>query len=186
MIQKNTFTDLKDLTANNEGYIHLYTGTGKGKTTAALGLALRATGAGKKVFIAQFVKGMHYNEIDALKHLPDIELKQYGLKCFIVNEPSKKDIDAARKGFEEVSEIIKNNKYDLVILDEICIAIYYSLLAITEILSLLKSKPKEMEIVMTGRYATTELIAIADLVTEMKEIKHYYQKGIDARKGIEY
>ncbi len=92
------------------GYIHLYTGNGKGKTTAALGLALRATGAGKSVFIAQFVKGMHYAELDALKRFPEIELKQYGLDCFIVNEPTSKDIDAARKGLAEVTAIIARTK----------------------------------------------------------------------------
>ncbi len=137
------------------GYIHLYTGNGKGKTTAALGLALRAAGAGKSVFIAQFVKGMHYSELDALKRFPEIELKQYGLDCFIVNEPTSKDIDAARKGLAEVTAIIAENKTDMVILDELCIALYYQLFDIREILALLKSKPDEMEIVMTGRYATT-------------------------------
>ena len=168
------------------GYIHLYTGNGKGKTTAALGLALRATGAGKSVFIAQFVKGMHYAELDALKRFPEIELKQYGLDFFIVNEPTQKDIDAARKGLAEVTAIIAENKTDMVILDELCIALYYQLFDIREILALLKSKPDEMEIVMTGRYASPELYDAADLVTEMTEIKHYYKKGIKARKGIEF
>jgi cob(I)alamin adenosyltransferase len=169
-----------------KGYIHLYTGDGKGKTTAALGLALRAAGAGKKVFIGQFIKGMHYSEIDSIKHIPEIELKQYGLDCFIVNQPTQKDIDAARNGLEEVSEIISQNKYDMIILDEICIALYYHLFEIDQILALLKGKLREMEIVLTGRYAPPELIKIADLVTEMKEIKHYFYKGIKARKGIEF
>jgi len=170
----------------NIGRIQLYTGNGKGKTTAALGLALRAAGSGKTIFIAQFVKGMHYSEQDALKHFPQIKLIQYGLDCFIVNEPAQADIDAARKGLNEVSEIISTQKYDMVILDEVCIALYYHLFDIQEVLALLKNKPKEMEIVLTGRYAPPELIGIADLVTEMKEIKHYYNNGISARKGIEY
>jgi len=168
------------------GYIHLYTGNGKGKTTAAMGLSLRAVGAGKRIFIAQFIKGMHYSELNALKRFPEIELKQYGLNCFIVNKPTQQDIDAARKGLKEVSEIIANNKYELVILDEICIALYYHLFEINEVLPLINSKPKEMEIILTGRYASPELYEIADLITEMKEIKHYYRNGIEARKGIEY
>jgi cob(I)alamin adenosyltransferase len=169
-----------------KGFIHLYTGNGKGKTTAALGLALRAAGAGKTVFIAQFVKGMHYSEIDALKSLPAIELKQFGLDCFIVNKPAQTDIDAARRGLEEVTVIIAGGKYDMVILDEVCIALYYHLFNNDEVLSLLKSKPEQMEIVLTGRYAPPELYEIADLVTEMNEIKHYYNNGIEARKGIEF
>jgi len=169
-----------------KGFIHLYTGNGKGKTTAALGLALRAAGADKTVFIAQFVKGMHYSEIEALKSLPAIELKQFGLDCFIVNQPTREDIEAARKGLEEVTGIIADGKNDMVILDEVCIALHYHLFNINEVLSLLKSKPEKMEIVLTGRYAPPELYEIADLVTEMNEIKHYYQEGIEARRGIEF
>ncbi len=108
------------------GYIHLYTGNGKGKTTAALGLALRAVGAGKSVFIAQFVKGMHYAELDAIKRFPEIELKQYGLDCFIENQPTEKDILAARKGFAEVKTMILDNEFDMIILDEVCIALLLS------------------------------------------------------------
>ncbi len=169
-----------------KGYIHLYTGNGKGKTTAALGLALRAAGAGKKVFIAQFVKGMHYAELDALKRFPEIELKQYGLDCFIENQPAENDIQAARQGLTEVKSILKNYQYDIVILDEVCIALYYHLFETQELISILRKKPEAMEIILTGRYAPPELIEIADLVTEMKEVKHYYTNGILARKGIEY
>lgn len=168
------------------GYIHLYTGNGKGKTTAALGLALRAAGAGKKVFIAQFVKGMHYSELDALKRFPEIEIRQYGLDCFIVNQPTEDDIKAAVRGLEEVTEIITGNRADIVILDEVCIALYYNLFPSEKIISLIKEKPEGMEIVLTGRYAPDELIELADLVTEMKEVKHYYTRGIEARKGIEF
>ena len=169
-----------------KGYIHLYTGNGKGKTTAAFGLALRAVGAGKQVFIAQFVKGMHYAEIDALQRFPEIELKQFGLDCFIVNEPTQDDIDAARKGLEEVSRIIEENSVNILILDEICIALHYHLFDIAAVVDLLKNKPAEMEIILTGRYAPPELYEIADLVTEMTEIKHYYNQGVEARKGIEF
>jgi cob(I)alamin adenosyltransferase len=170
----------------DKGYIHLYTGNGKGKTTAAIGLAVRAVGAGKTVFIAQFVKGMHYSELDALKRFPEIEIRQYGLDCFIKNEPTQKDIDAARAGLAEVAKVIAENRFDILILDEICIALYYHLFEEEEIIDLLKIKPAEMEIVLTGRYAPEALFEIADLVTEMKEIKHYYNNGVAAREGIEF
>jgi cob(I)alamin adenosyltransferase len=171
---------------SHTGYIHLYTGNGKGKTTAAIGLAVRAVGAGKKVFIGQFVKGMHYAELESLKRFPEIVIRQYGLDCFIKNKPTQKDIDAARNGLSEVKSIIEKNMFDMVILDEVCIALYYKLFGTDEVLALLKGKPTEMEIILTGRYALEEIIEAADLVTEMKEIKHYYNNGIEARKGIEY
>lgn len=170
----------------DKGYIHLYTGNGKGKTTAAIGLAVRAAGAGKRVFIAQFVKGMHYSELDALKRFPEIEIRQYGLDCFIKNEPTQKDIDAARAGLAEVVKVMAENRFDILILDEICIALYYHLFEEEEIIDLLKTKPEEMEVVLTGRYAPDALFEIADLVTEMKEIKHYYNNGVAAREGIEF
>jgi len=169
-----------------KGYIHLYTGNGKGKTMAAIGLAVRAAGAGKKTFIAQFVKGMHYSELESLKRFPEIEIHQFGLDCFIVNEPTQKDIDAARHGLNTVSAIISNKQYDVIILDEVCIALYYKLFSMEEFLDVLKLKPDETEIVMTGRYATQPLMDVADLVTEMKEVKHYYSCGVEARKGIEF
>ncbi len=167
--------------------IHVYTGNGKGKTTAAFGLALRAAGAGKKTFFAQFVKGMNYSEIDAVNQcLPLITVRQYGLNCFIVNEPTQNDIEAARNGLEEVKAIIQSNVYDIVVLDEANIAIYYKLFSVKELIDVILAKPAETEIIVTGRYAPGELIGIADLVTEMKEIKHYYQSGVQARKGIEF
>lgn len=169
-----------------KGYIHLYTGNGKGKTTAALGIALRAVGAGKTVFMGQFVKGMHYAELDAIKRFPEITIKQYGLDCFIVNEPTEKDIKAAQNGLNEVKSIILNNQHDIVILDEICIALYYQLFTIAEVINVLQQKPEQMELILTGRYAPKELYEYADLITEMKEIKHYYHQGIQARKGIEF
>jgi cob(I)alamin adenosyltransferase len=169
-----------------KGFIHLYTGNGKGKTTAAIGQAIRASGAGMKIFMAQFVKGMHYSELETLALIPQIKIVQYGLECFIINKPGPKDIEYAQKGFQESAKIIENNEFDIVILDEICIALYYHLIDLNELIHLLKNKPETLEIIMTGRYASLELIEIADLVTEMKEIKHYYQKGTEARKGIEF
>ncbi len=171
---------------NYKGYIHLYTGNGKGKTTAALGLAIRAVGAGKKVFIAQFVKGIHYSELDALKRFPEIVINQYGLDCFIINQPTEKDILAAQKGLNEVKKAIESHLYDVIVLDEICIALYYQLISLDDLKNVLKNHPENIEIVLTGRYAPEELIEISDLVTEMKEIKHYFNNGIQARKGIDY
>ena len=169
-----------------KGYIHVYTGNGKGKTTAALGLALRATGAGKKVFIAQFVKGQQYAEIKALaSYLPSIPVKQYGLDCFIYKQPTQADIDAARKGLNEVKHIIQEGGCDMLILDEANIAVYYNLFSVDELLDVLGLKPEGMEVIVTGRYAHDKLIAYADLVTEMREVKHYYTKGVKARLGIE-
>ena len=169
-----------------KGYVQIYTGNGKGKTTAALGLALRAAGAGKKVFFAQFVKGQVYSEVKALdKFLPEIEIKQYGLKCFIRDKPDQADIDAARKGLNETRDIILSGKYDIVVLDEANIAVYYKLFSAAELIKIIEQKPVETEIIITGRYAAPELIEIADLVTDMQEVKHYYTKGVEARMGIE-
>ncbi len=170
-----------------KGYIQLYTGNGKGKTTAAFGLALRAVGAGKKVFIAQFVKGKTYSENEAIgQMIPGMTVQQYGRGCFIVNEPQKEDMEAARRGLAEVEKVIRSGDYDLVVLDEACIAIYYGLFNEKELIGILENRAPGTEIVITGRYATQGLIDTADLVTEMKEIKHYYTRGIQAREGIEY
>ena len=170
-----------------KGYTQIYTGNGKGKTTAAFGLALRATGAGKKVFFAQFVKGKMYSEIKAVREfLPNVEVKQFGLGCFIVNDPTEADIITAQKGLAEVKQIIHSEKYELVILDEIFIALFYKLFPAEEVIEIIKSKPEELELILTGRYAPKNIIELADLVTEMKEVKHYYTQGIEAREGIEF
>ncbi|MEW9124356.1 MAG: cob(I)yrinic acid a,c-diamide adenosyltransferase [Thermotaleaceae bacterium] len=169
-----------------KGFIHVYTGNGKGKTTAALGLALRAAGAGKRVFIAQFVKSIAYSEWQALKYLQShIDIKLYGHGCFITKNPEKEDIAAAQKGLTEIREYFNDKSYDLFILDEITIALYYQLISLGDVLSLLQHKPYETEVALTGRYAPKEIIEIADLVTEMKEIKHYYQQGILSREGFD-
>ena len=169
-----------------KGYVQVYTGNGKGKTTAALGLAVRATGAGLRVFIAQFVKGMKYSELDAVQRLSDlITIKQYGRDCFIYQEPSNEDILAARQGLEEVREVIYSGAYPLVILDEANIATYYNLFSVEELLALIDGRPENVELVITGRYADPRVVEKADLVTEMREIKHYYLQGVQARPGIE-
>jgi len=169
----------------NKGYIQVYTGNGKGKTTAALGLALRAVCADKKVYIGQFVKNMKYNEAKAGKYLPGFKIEQYGKGCFISREPSKEDFKAAEEGLEKIEKILKEGKYDIVILDEINIAIYYKLLSPSKVIEIIDNKKENTEIILTGRYAHDMIINRADLVTEMKEIKHYFNNGIKARDGIE-
>ena len=170
----------------SKGQIHIYTGNGKGKTTAALGLSLRTICAGKKVFFGQFIKGMDYSELKAVEYLPGFEMQQFGRDCFIYNEPKEEDILAAKKGLKVCKEIIKTGDYDLVVLDELNIALYYKLFSLEEVIEMLKHRAEKVEIVITGRYASKELIDQADLVTEMKEIKHYYKTGLEARKGIEF
>ncbi|HUT04290.1 MAG TPA: cob(I)yrinic acid a,c-diamide adenosyltransferase [bacterium] len=168
------------------GYVQVYTGNGKGKTTAALGLALRAAGAGLKVFIAQFVKGMHSSELDALKRLSDlITVKQFGRGVLIYDEPNEADVQAAQKGLSEIKSCIASGEYQLVILDEANIATYLRMFSVEDLLSVIDGKPDDVELVITGRKADPRVIERADLVTEMVEVKHYYQKGVEARKGIE-
>ncbi len=168
------------------GYIQVYTGNSKGKTTAALGLALRAAGAGLKVFIGQFIKKRKCSEHKALERFKDlITVKQYGTGFLKSRKPTRSEIAAAKKGFEEIKKIASSKKYDMVILDEIHIAVHYNLLSVENILDLLDARPSQMEIVLTGRYADERVMERADLVTEMREIKHYFKKGVKARRGIE-
>ncbi|MCL4536673.1 MAG: cob(I)yrinic acid a,c-diamide adenosyltransferase [Nitrospirae bacterium] len=169
------------------GYIQVYTGNSKGKTTAALGLALRAAGAGLKIFIAQFIKKRRCSEHKALERFKDlITINQYGTGFLKGEKPTKSEIDAARKGLEEVKNIISSKTYDMVVLDEINVAVHHKLLNVEDIVDLLNSRPLNTEVVLTGRYADEKIIEMADLVTEMKEIKHYYKKGVKARRGIEH
>lgn len=169
------------------GYLHIYTGEGKGKTTAALGLALRAAGAGMKVVFCQFIKGGgEYSEIKALKRFEDlIEVRQFGRGGFIKGSPEKRDIDLARRGLEEAGGFIQCGEYGLVILDEAVTALGIGLFSAEELKSVVCGGRNGCEVVITGRGASEELIEAADLVTEMKEIKHYFTKGVMARNGIE-
>ncbi len=168
-----------------KGYVHVYTGGGKGKTTAALGLALRAVCAGKKVYFAQFVKGMDYSELRAGELLQNLTICQYGRDCFIINNPTDEDKRKAIEGLEEIKKILREGNYDVLILDEINIALYYKLFDVQEVIDVLKQRKEYIEVILTGRNAPEELVEFADLVTEMKEIKHYYGKGVQARIGIE-
>ena len=169
-----------------KGYVQVYTGNGKGKTTAAFGQALRAAGAGLRVYIAQFVKGMEYSEHKAMERFSDlITIKQYGRDCFINQEPNEKDIQAAKQGYDDVAEIMRSGNYQMVILDEANIAVHYKLFSAQDLVALMDMKPKNLELVITGRYADPMVLEKADLVTEMLEVKHYYHEGVVARKGIE-
>jgi len=168
------------------GYVQVYTGNGKGKTTAAIGLAVRAAGAGLKVLFVQFVKGMKYSEIGALERFNDlITIRQYTRGCSIKRDAQKEDIDSATAGLEEVKRLLTEKKYNVVILDEANIAIHSSLFSAQDLLGAICSRDPSCEIVITGRYAPPQIIQIADLVTEMKEVKHYYAQGVEARAGIE-
>ncbi len=169
----------------NRGYIQVYTGNGKGKTTAAIGLSIRASGAGLNVLFVQFVKGQYYSEHKALKKFKNITIKQFGREGFIHSKPIQEDIDKAKEGYNFTLDALKSNKYDVVILDEANIAVFFNLFSENDLLKLMDAKPDNTELVITGRYATQAIIDRADLVTEMKEIKHYYKEGVVARVGIE-
>ncbi len=166
--------------------IQVYTGNGKGKTTAALGLALRAAGANLKVYIGQFVKGKNYSELNPLKKIKNIKIEQLGRNCFIRKTPAKEDIELAKKGFEKVKKIISKRTYNLIVLDEVNIALKLKLLSLKDVLKLIKEMPKKTELVLTGRYAHPKILKLADLVSDIKEVKHYFKKGIKARRGIEF
>lgn len=166
--------------------IQVYTGCGKGKTTAALGAALRASGAGLKVYICQFLKGKYYCELAALKKLKNIKVDQFGTSCFVGRKPSKKDIDLARAGLKAASKAILKKSYDLIILDEINVAVKLGLLKLGDVIEIIDKLPGRTELILTGRYAHPKIMKIADLVSEIKEVKHYYNKGVKARKGIEF
>ncbi len=172
---------------SKKGFVHIYTGNGKGKTTASIGLAIRAFGASRRVFIAQFAKSGESSEIKTIRErLPEITVKQYGLDHFIKDKPTAGDIYVAGIGLAEIKDVIASCEYDIVILDEINIALYYNLFAVKDVIDVILNRPSGMEVIITGRNAPEELVEIADLVTEMNEIKHYYSKGVAARKGIEY
>lgn len=176
------------LQTEKKGMLQVYTGNGKGKTTAAFGLALRAASAGMKVYIGQFIKDMQYHEVHLEKLFPEgqVVIRQLGCGCYIDREPTPQDCEMAQKGLKIVKEIMMKGEYDLVILDEATIATSFNLITKEELLKAIQSRADHVEVVVTGRYAPEELIQAADLVTEMREIKHYYQKGILSRSGIDH
>ena len=168
------------------GKVHIYTGPGKGKTTAGLGMAVRAAGAGMKVSIHQFIKGRVSSEVRALKNIANIKISQCGRECFIKNKPDSKDIDCAQKGLVRARQDIMSGKYDLVILDEANVAVDLGLIDAKDMLDIIKNKPCPVELVLTGRGAGKALVKCAHYVTHLRKIKHPFDKGLIARKGIEY
>lgn len=186
--RSRVITKTKSPAQTFQGYIQLYTGNGKGKTTAALGLALRAAGHGQKVYIGQFLKGQLYGELLAIrKYIPLVTIEQFGRKGFIhvTENPDDEDIDRARKGLQRCLKAMLSRKFRIVILDEVNVALHFGLLNEKDVLNFLNQKPADVEVVLTGRYAPPSLVKKADLVTEMKEKKHYYDKGVRSRPGIE-
>ena len=171
-----------------KGLVQVYTGNGKGKTSAAFGLALRAIGNGLKVFVIQFIKGgFDYGELRAVKFLPNLELRAFGRGKFISKmPPDKEDVKLAREGFELAKKVVGGGDFDVVVLDEINVAMHLKLIKVNEVLGLIRNKPKHVELVLTGRNAPSEILEAADLVTEMREVKHPFALGVQPRKGIEY
>lgn len=173
-----------------KGYIQIYTGNGKGKTTAALGLILRALGAGLKIYVGQFLKQGDYSEIKALEkysaiYKDQITIEQYGSGRFVKGKPTTDEITQGKEGYKKILGILKKGEHDLVIVEEGNVAMMCNILSENDLLKLMNEKKEHVELVITGRGATTKLIERADLVTEMKEIKHYFKKGVTARTGIE-
>ncbi len=170
------------------GLVQVYTGDGKGKTSAALGVALRAVGRGLKVYIIQFIKGgFDYGELYVISRLPNFKLKAFGRGKFVTDvPPTEDDIKLAKEAFELAKEAVNNGKFDVIILDEINVALQLKLIETMEVVDLIRNKPKHVELILTGRYAPLEIVELADLVTEMKATKHPYYKGITPRKGIDY
>jgi cob(I)alamin adenosyltransferase len=169
------------------GTVQLYTGDGKGKTTASMGAALRAAGHGKRVLVIQFMKGRLYGELAAVERIVGFSIEQYGRDEFVdPKKPEQVDIDLARKGWERALEASKDEELELLVLDEINVAVSFGLIELSEVVEFVKCKPDRLELILTGRYAPDELIELADTVTEMREVKHHYQKGVKARKGVEY
>jgi len=171
-----------------KGCVQVYTGNCKGKTTAALGLAFRAMGRGMKTYIGQFMKGQPYGELEAAKKVASyITIEQYGKDTMIhvENPPRKEDVLLAQEGLARARNAMFSGEYDIVVFDEIITSHFFHLITLQDMLDLVANKPDGVEVVLTGRYAPPELIAAADLVTEMVEVKHYYEKGVPARDGIE-
>ena len=170
------------------GLVQVYTGNGKGKTSAAFGAALRAAGRGFKVYVIQFVKGgFDYGELHIAEKIPNLKLNAFGRGKFITETPpAHEDVHFAQEAFDLASKVVEGGEYDMVVLDEINVVVNLKMVGVDEVVGLIKSKPKHVELILTGRYAPAQIIEAADLVTEMKEIKHPYAKGVPPRKGIEY
>ncbi|MFA5361857.1 MAG: cob(I)yrinic acid a,c-diamide adenosyltransferase [Candidatus Omnitrophota bacterium] len=166
--------------------IHIYTGNGKGKTTACLGLAIRAAGAGMKVFFCQFVKNTRCSELVSLKKIKNISLEQFGSGCFIRKKVSPRDIKEAEAGLRKARAVINRRRHQMVILDEIHVAVRLGLLDVGEVISLIENTPPGIELILSGRHAHPRVLRKADLISDIREVRHYYRKGVKARRGIEF
>lgn len=171
-----------------QGLVQVYTGDGKGKTTAAFGLAMRAVGKGFSVFMVQFLKGRHYGELEAARLLSDrLTVVQSGLDTFVKkDEPTGEDLRLARRGLEIAREAVMSGRYDIVILDEVSVAVHLGVLEVEDVLPLIDGRPPGVELVLTGRYAPDEFCERADIITEMKNIRHCFDRGVPMREGIEF
>jgi cob(I)alamin adenosyltransferase len=169
-----------------KGYVQIYTGDGKGKSTAAFGVAARMAGRGGRVFIGRFMKGLTSGEFDSCEHIPGIEHEDFGSDEFIVGTPSDRDISGAQRGLQRVGEALESGEYDMVVMDEINDALLFGLVTLPAVLETVRRRPEHTELILTGRGAPKELIEAADLVTEMRAVKHYFDDGVMARPGIEY
>jgi cob(I)alamin adenosyltransferase len=178
----------KPVVKKDRGLVMVTTGNGKGKTTAAFGQALRAIGQNYNVFVLQFMKGRKYGEfIAAEKYLPRLTIRMSGLDSFVMRDnPAAIDIELAKKGLDTARKAIMSGKYDMVILDEINVALDFKLINLKEVIDLIKNKPPALNLILTGRYAPEGIIKLADTVSEVKEIKHHYTAGVKDRAGIEY
>ncbi len=174
--------------SKTRGLVAVFTGNGKGKTTSSLGLAFRALGHGQKVCIIQFIKGSwKYGELESAKHFSELlDFHVMGRGFTWKSDDLEKDKEVAREAWDFAKKVIAENEYAMVILDELTYLPYYKIIDEQEILTVLEKKPEGQHVVITGRYASDELIALADLVTEMKEVKHPYKDGVKAQKGFEF
>lgn len=186
--KKKETLSAKAANVKRRGLVIVITGNGKGKTTSAFGQALRAVGQGYKVFIIQFMKGRSYGEcVAAEKYLPHLTVRRCGLDSFVMRDnPAPADIELARQGFELARKVIASGKYDMVILDEINVAVDFKLIPLQDVIQLIENKPPSLDLILTGRYAAKKIIGLADTVSEVREIKHHYAAGIKDRAGIEY
>ncbi|MEE9201405.1 MAG: cob(I)yrinic acid a,c-diamide adenosyltransferase [Candidatus Brocadiales bacterium] len=168
------------------GKVQLYTGDGKGKTTAAVGQAVRALGHGHRVLMIQFLKGRPSGEVEVLGGLKNITVERFGSGRFVCGKPTAEDITLAREGFQKAQKAVLSGDFDLVILDEINLLVDFKMVDINQVVELIKKRPKSVELILTGRNAHPQLVEAADLVSEIRDVKHYYKEGVEARPGVEY
>jgi cob(I)alamin adenosyltransferase len=169
-----------------KGYIQIYPGDGKGKSTAAFGVAARMAGHGGRVFIGRFMKGLVSGEFICGDNIPGIEYEDFGSGEYIVGEPSSRDVSSAERGLQRIGEALESNEYDMVVMDEVNDALLFGLLKLDDVIKVVGKRPERTELIMTGRGAPEKLMDMADLVTEMRAVKHYFDKGVMARPGVEY